>query len=505
MQAARRKSQVALVAALTTLVSALTACRTTELTSSDDGLRPSRVQIANDQAQRAIANVGCSLGIDAGENGSKVILLSRAQLPFQLPAVPAPPQSQRVLRMRVARISVPLLAPHRPAMLACLVPANGRTSAKIRDAVAGVDQVTWTLLSARVASEGTTQPHALSRGVALMLLDSTLKTDRTHRGAAEAGIASFFSDPPATRIAGVTVTANANVVTVDYSFVSRLFASNFEAVVLTWDMYIAQQQWTQDCNEWNAEMDIWDATREAVEDAADEEAEAIEGLANVLEASIASLETATASCVPTNGKMICIDFFIMNCKLLVVQAGDCRGFDPDADYSSSRVQLYLNPVTQDIEVKYNCSKFVIPNPAQSGGPDWVITAVCDSADVFNPATDLHKTPPDANGWQTVSMSFRNNACIRRLDFLCPAINAIIWLRQDASAPGGFQVAWDRDGFPSMGIYARNSSDTGWETVKEDAQITRDGVRALRALAGKVRSRGYNYPTPGGQPQGCMRQ
>lgn len=57
----------------------------------------------------------------------------------------------------------------------------------------------------------------------------------------------------------------------------------------------------------------------------------------------------------------------------------------------------------------------------------------------------------------------------------------------------------------MGVYIRNTANTAWDTALEDAQKTRTGVGTLRALAGQIRSKGYNYPPPDYQPQGCYRQ
>ena len=87
-------------------------------------------------------------------------------------------------------------------------------------------------------------------------------------------------------------------------------------------------------------MNVSDATKNAVAEAANEEANDLEALASAIELglSTSSLESADATCKPTNGKKMCIDFFIMNCALAGFQ-GDCRDFDRNADYESSRVQL----------------------------------------------------------------------------------------------------------------------------------------------------------------------
>lgn len=230
------------------------------------------------------------------------------------------------------------------------------------------------------------------------------------------------------------------------------------------------------------------------------EANDLDALADQIESGLPSLETADASCKPTNGKKMCIDFFIMNCWILDM-AGDCRGFDRNAGYSDSRVQLYLDPTTLLSEVKYNCSTLFDPTT----NPPLMPIIACDSARVFDPDRDVQKFPPDADGWTKIIMSFSNNFCAYVGNSLCPSINATVQFRPNPSAPGGYEVKWDRDGFPSMGVYVRNATDTDWLTAKEDPQKTKWGVNAIRALAGQIRSRGYNYPPPGGQPDGCLRQ
>jgi hypothetical protein len=132
--------------------------------------------------------------------------------------------------------------------------------------------------------------------------------------------------------------------------------------------------------------------------------------------------------------------------------------------------------------------------------------ICDSAQVFDPTRDVHVFP-DSAGWSKVKMSFLNNACLHRWNVLCPvkAIDATIWYRANPAADGGYELRWERDGFPSMGVYSRNTTNTGWDVVKEDAQKTSTAAGAIRDLAGWVQSKGWNYPPPPDPPAGCYRQ
>jgi hypothetical protein len=476
----------------------LSACRLADTTSSQLDAKQAPRTSSADRAVAAVANSGCSLGLAEGDSVARVAIIPRSRLPFQLPSIAAVATTNRPLRMHVVRMAVPAGGARPNAILACLLPANGNY---VQRAIASFKQVptgAWTALAHEAETRGAIVRHDVYRAVAKGLLDSTLHV------ASVAPISANRLRWPGSGgdphpLPTVVVTASANVAVFDIYVLRGLFEMSGESVRVTWEMQLAQQQWSQDCDEWNAAMDEYDATKGTVAATADEEAEELENLANQLESALAPLETASASCKPTNGKKMCIDFFIMNCWLAAM-AGDCRDFDRNAEYANSRVQLYLDPATRAWEVKYNCS--TILNPLTN--PPSAYTR-CDSSRVFNPQSDVIASPPDANGWTRFDMKFRNNLCVWLNEFACPAIDATVRFRANASAPGGYEILWERDGFPSMGVYVRNAADTDWLVAEEDPQKTKAGVTAIRALAGQIRSKGYNYPPPGGQPPGCFRQ
>jgi hypothetical protein len=227
----------------------------------------------------------------------------------------------------------------------------------------------------QAATEGSARAVDVSRGVADVLLNATMKAKTSGAAMEDAGVtrvlptgmASLWGGDPQ-QLPTMTVTAYGNVVVFDLNSVIRFFGAYGESQMLTWDMPVAQQQWSQDCTEWNSQMDVWEATKDAVEEATDEEAEALEALAIDIQAGLTAsgLETANASCEPTNGKQMCVDFFITNCAIGGF-GGDCRDFDPNANHVSSRVQLYINPNTMIWELKYNCSSLVMPDGSQPTG------------------------------------------------------------------------------------------------------------------------------------------
>ena len=161
----------------------------------------------------------------------------------------------------------------------------------------------------------------------------------------------------------------------------------------------------------------------------------------------------TVVCVPEPGKRLCFDFFIMHERAFLF-GGDGRDFDPDAGYRASRVQLYLDPTSLQWAIKLTSSR-------KFGTPQ-AVTSNQDSATHYKPEdVQITKT---AQGEITVTVKFFNTFCKIRVG--CPTINASIFLEPDASAIGGFKAGWNRDGYPSMGIYSRKADNSAWDPIAE---------------------------------------
>jgi hypothetical protein len=169
-----------------------------------------------------------------------------------------------------------------------------------------------------------------------------------------------------------------------------------------------------------------------------------------------------AVCVPNSEKPICIDFFIMADRAAVFQ-GDNRDFNPDAGFRASRVQLYLNPNTLLWEVKYNASTLVamgIPVLSkQDSGP----------GRMFDPDSDVKVSRNPDDGFITITVSFRDSFCPSRNSY-CPVLDAKVGLNPDSSKPGGFEIYFKRDGFPSLGIYRRKADNSGWDVMAQDREM-----------------------------------
>ena len=132
LQGAQMNVRIMLLGSL--IATCAVGCRSAELVRVDPESRQQRVEEANWNAQSAVANAGCALGLSDGAGGSRVVMVERNRLPFQLPAA-SPSKHSGVIRMKVARILIPLAAPRTSALLACLVAASGQDASVLASSV----------------------------------------------------------------------------------------------------------------------------------------------------------------------------------------------------------------------------------------------------------------------------------------------------------------------------------------------------------------------------------
>lgn len=195
--------------------------------------------------------------------------------------------------------------------------------------------------------------------------------------------------------------------------------------------------------------------------------------------------TGSLTCERIPDKPICVDFFIQADRSAFF-GGDNRDFNPEAGYLQSRVQFFLNPNTRAWEVKINESRLYF------GGA--VITWQ-DSARLFRPAEDV-QISKGSDGTLTIALRFYNNFCLSRES--CPAIDAALRFVPNPTSPGGYDVYWKRDGFPSMGVYRLRPDGSGWDVMAEDSEKIRNTWLNWTALA-------FSFKQSVKLPPGCMLQ
>lgn len=257
-------------------IGVLAGCRTTDATGvSHLDSKGSRAS-ASDAVAAAVTNAGCSLGLSEGAQAARVEVIPQNRLPFVPPNFEAVIRAGTPVRMHVVRIAVPAGGARPSAILACLLPASGNY---VQRAVASVKQTRasdWVALAQEVADRGALINHDIYRAVAEDLLAATFRIQT----ASSLATVSRLVRPPGVMwlptgdpypLPTVVVTADANVVVFDTYVVNGLFSSG-ENVTVTWDMHVEEEQWSQDCDAWNAAMDEYDATKDAVAATANEEA-----------------------------------------------------------------------------------------------------------------------------------------------------------------------------------------------------------------------------------------
>jgi hypothetical protein len=98
----------------------------------------------------------------------------------------------------------------------------------------------------------------------------------------------------------------------------------------------------------------------------------------------------------------------------------------------------------------------------------------------------------------VRMSLLNSVC-EWVNIMCPSIDATVRFDSDVSKPGGYNVTFTRDSYPSFGAYMDGSN--GFTTMKEDREKARNLYEAFLRLFGVLRSTAQYAPPPD-NPNGC---
>jgi hypothetical protein len=449
----------------------------------------------------ALAASGCAVVVDRGTGEVATIALTRRQLPFAIPSLDSAvvsgglPHAFQIAHYRIATSGAQALD------LSCIAPFDEayehQLSTAMRTKAARADWTEVLALLNKQPTQADSQPRAAIGGQTLRLaLYPGAKLTERHVigkvvGAGTSSARLLPSSPPNNTITNladwklaatdtfhvpalqpVIITASATDWVIDNSnmYRSTYLAFKLDYRVLQFDYYFYNGDYCADANAfyWAQQFESDKQTTYGT-------------IMQQLSDALGADGPATASnggqavCVPNSEKPVCIDFFIMADRAAVF-LGDDRNFDPDAGFRASRVQLYLNPNTLAWEVKYNESTLVA-----FGIP---VLSKTDSGPgrMFDPNQDVQVSRNPDDGFITITMAFRNNFCISRTTF-CPVIDAKVGLEPSSNSPGGFEVFFRRDGFPSMGVYRRKADNSGWDTMAQDTEMMTGAYTNWLALVG----------------------
>ncbi len=411
-------------------------------------------------------------------------------------------------------------------MIACIVPMRDTYAAEVAKIVGRVPQAGWNQLRTRIGREGTVENVEVGFAIGTVLRKRTFPNSRRFLevgGGRAGGVASASPQlrlaqtgstsnsqaqsscpgPTPCKLGTVSVTAGYNYALIDAYAVQRLFNWYGESSSWSWEREYWLEQHSQLCEEWNQTYQQWYATKEQVAWAANEGANEVDALLAQINQTSSQIENEEYTCKRVPGKPLCIDSFISNCRLVSPphpmfpdgiqfgSVGDCRDFNPDADWSQSRAQIYVDPVSLQFEIKYNSTWFIF-GPHLREHDDSV--KVCKDGSCVQ-VNRIDGGPP---GSFRVELSLLNSVCAW-VDIICPSIDAEVRFYPDASKPGGYDVHFDRDSYPSFGVYMEGPS--GFTTMKEDRERARNLYEAFLRLFGAYRSTAENVPPPS-NPNGC---
>jgi hypothetical protein len=425
-----------------------------------------------------IAQAGCATAIRVGQGSSRVAVVSRGGLPFALPQLDSVPRggtSRAVLQVVHYRVVRSIGGTQQQIVLSCLAPYNRGYEAAIAQAVrAAAQRGDWTTVERALRTAPVQEsPDPLEIVAGRILLQTLFPTarkvesrqtnprtgivGRTVNHTMASVLAATSSSAPDGAVLARTDTAKAQVLgpvevwasRMTYLIDTRWLYLTLERVrsfsdFIDWDYYLTDGP---DCA---AESEYYLAEQEEIR--------RMEDHAPLLDAISEALTGYVCERIPS--KPICIDFFIMN-ERSAVFGGDNRDFDSTGSvgHSGSRVQVYFNPTTLEWEVKINSSRLYF------GG---IVIEKQDSARLFRPGdVKIYRDPQHGIQYIRVELKFFNNFCPTR-EF-CPAIDATLWFQADSTKPGGYEIYWDRDGFPSMAVQHLRA-DGGWDLMVKDPEM-----------------------------------
>jgi hypothetical protein len=384
------------------------------------------------------------------------------------------------------RIGIAVDGASTPLIVACIVPIRGGYGNHIEAAARAVSTQQWNVTSRRVIAQGRTVAQPISGALLVALREATVAKPR------RASMRGLVQSPPH-RLGTIFITATSGYGWWSYSSLMDFLSQYGD--VWNGELDVDYDTWSQLCDDYNAAYWEWYYSRDNATAAADEEIPLLEEMAAAVLQAATQLEQPAYSCEVTGLKRLCVDYFIAQCSVGPV-IGDCRGFDSSATYAQSKLQIYINPDDLTWEMKFNDTKIVVSGCGWGPG-------VCPPM-IFSFGDSSHVVPGEnvqvnarGDGSFDLVVNVKNAGCAWA-GFLCPAINHTIFFQRNPNAIGGFDVNWEGNTSPSIGVYAQNGST--FNTMKEIPQKSR---QAWGFIMGLIDALNYqkNLPPPD-NPNNC---
>lgn len=231
------------------------------------------------------------------------------------------------------------------------------------------------------------------------------------------------------------------------------------------------------------------ATQSEMWVALNEELEDLEEQRTAMAAAITSIAGTSANlmCVPrADTKRTCVDFFISSATVFVTGFGDNRGFNANAPYGASRIQLYLDLDSLKGYYYLTASTAYVPLPS-SGWPSGFFHT---EAPYPHQSKDFTLTRL-ANGQVRLHVEAFNGFCSFATRETCPTIDADITFTREASGQWTTNTSSiDRDNYPSLGVYFQQP-DGSFEKKYEDAEGHWSALFGIQRMINKLRQKMEN--------------
>lgn len=247
--------------------------------------------------------------------------------------------------------------------------------------------------------------------------------------------------------------------------------------------------WFQDGSACASASEVWLAYQNAAQ-GMENEAAAMDAAANSVQNAVCEQPGTVAPADQT----LCIDFYIQSKTAFLIMEGDNRGADPNAPYTASRAQVYVNPTTGAYTLKLNTSTIdFIPGSY----PRVPLMNGIEKQPMRHLPKDVSVTF-ESNGDMVVKVELYNAFCSVVGRAVCPSIDAAFAVRNVSGVLVTTPIHLDK--YPSVQVnqWRGGAWEERWADQEHPGRFGPVFLTNVRPLADKLR-REYDMP------DGCMLQ
>ncbi len=248
--------------------------------------------------------------------------------------------------------------------------------------------------------------------------------------------------------------------------------------------------WFQDGPNCASASEVWLAYQNAAQ-ALENDAAAMDAAANSVQNAVCEQPGTVAPADQT----LCFDFYIQSKTAFLIMEGDDRGADPNAPYTASRAQIYVNPNTGVHTLKLNSSTVDFIPGDYPGIP--LLNGI-QKQPMRHLPKDVSVTFDASTGDMIVKVELYNAFCSIPGRAACPSIDATFAVRNVSGVL--VTTSLERDKYPSVQVnqWRNGAWEERWADQEHPGRLGPVFLINVRPLSDKLR-REYDMP------DGCMLQ